>query len=594
MGVKMALTHERYTSGARIFSNGNGQKTLKAIVGQRNVLDGKDYKPYVWDAQNLILKFHDSELHFLSDRLRLYRKEFSQNFDFAFHPENKAQGNWERKSASKSSLTINEFESDRATTGINITFKLITVDQEASISIYADASGHVDFGLQTKALKAGTLRLTMEHTIDGEIEEIEGYRNKSNPGDLRLVGYRFTKLGYTWSWTYNEAAERTILKDSTKVELHLNEADYTLEQIKKTSPDSIGPIAVGANADDAASDVNGYCSDGSGSPGGCDQYQFFIDDGDPSGAWHNVGFRFTGIDLEGQPASIDGGTQLTCDNAQDTTDTGDTMRIYAEQAQDPSQFADSGGARPHDKTKTTNFDTWIVSNTAHHDIPCIDPITELISDGYSYDGTGGNDTMVFLLGGADFGGGNIGYAEIACPYEGCNGGCDGCDPVELTIVYTADAGTTVPVGKQNLSLAINAVSIETSVNADVPVSKQNITLTLLAETILASKTWVWGHDTAVDEDSKEDLGDGTTDADITGSDDAEKATFEAGEYWESPTKFIGAGDFKIGLNKYQGIDPTGFVVKYKTGATETACNDASWTEGSSFTSTGWGKIRIEY
>ena len=119
-------------------------------------------------------------------------------------------------------------------------------------------------------------------------------------------------------------------------------------------------------------------------------------------------------------------------------------------------------------------------------------------------------------------------------------------------------------------------------------------LTLLAESILASRTWVWGHDTAVDEDSKEDLGDGTTDADITGSGDAEKAAFESGEYWESPTKFIGAGEFTIDLNKYQGGSATGFVVKYKTGATEAACNGASWTEGSSFTSTNWGKIRIEY
>jgi hypothetical protein len=137
-------------------------------------------------------------------------------------------------------------------------------------------------------------------------------------------------------------------------------------------------------------------------------------------------------------------------------------------------------------------------------------------------------------------------------------------------------------------------SFPTAVGVTVPVSLQSLTLTLNSETPLASRTSVWGHDTAVDEDSAGDLGDGTTTADVSGSGDAEKAQFTTGEYWESPTKFIGVGDFTIEVNKYQGESATGFVVKYKTGATQALCEAASWTEGTSFTSTGWGKIRIEY
>jgi hypothetical protein len=137
-------------------------------------------------------------------------------------------------------------------------------------------------------------------------------------------------------------------------------------------------------------------------------------------------------------------------------------------------------------------------------------------------------------------------------------------------------------------------SFPSAVDVSPAVSKLDLTLTLLSETILASKTRVWGHDTAVDEDSAGDLGDGTTTADVSGSGDAEKAQFTSGEYWESPTEFIGTGAFTIELNKYQGESATGFTVKYKTGATQALAEAESWTEGTSFESTGWGKIRVEY
>ncbi len=155
-----------------------------------------------------------------------------------------------------------------------------------------------------------------------------------------------------------------------------------------------------------------------------------------------------------------------------------------------------------------------------------------------------------------------------------------------------ESGTNVSVSKQNLTLTINAATAQVPTIASV--SKQDLTLALKAETLLASRTWCWGHDTSVDEQATEDLGDGTTTGAISGSGDAEKCTIEKTEYWESPTKFIGTGDFTIEVNKYQGETATGFTVKYKTGATEAACDGAGWTEGSSFTSTGWGKVRVEY
>jgi len=161
-----------------------------------------------------------------------------------------------------------------------------------------------------------------------------------------------------------------------------------------------------------------------------------------------------------------------------------------------------------------------------------------------------------------------------------------------TVNLSAD--NALDVNKQDLIFSINAASVSTVDIITVPVGKQDLTLAILAETILASRTWCWGHDTSVDEQATEDLSDGIYTGALSGSGDAEKVSLEDGEYWEAPTKFIGAGSFAIELNKYQGESATGFTVKYKTGATQAACNAAEWTEGTSFESTGWGKIRIEY
>lgn len=106
---------------------------------------------------------------------------------------------------------------------------------------------------------------------------------------------------------------------------------------------------------------------------------------------------------------------------------------------------------------------------------------------------------------------------------------------------------------------------------------------------------VSGYHTSVDEDYDINFqGNWTGTALITGSGDAEKILFDAGENLQLASWNLGSGTATIELDKYQSGYDGSITVKYRTGATKAACEAAGWTTYSgSFTSLGWVGVRLE-
>lgn len=105
---------------------------------------------------------------------------------------------------------------------------------------------------------------------------------------------------------------------------------------------------------------------------------------------------------------------------------------------------------------------------------------------------------------------------------------------------------------------------------------------------------MFGHDPPVEEDYALDHTDGSGTGAPSGSGDDEILTIALGENWEYETRYVGAGEMVIAIDKYQtgsGPIPT---IEYKTGATRVACEADSWNvyNGTSFTCTGWAKVRM--
>ena len=106
-------------------------------------------------------------------------------------------------------------------------------------------------------------------------------------------------------------------------------------------------------------------------------------------------------------------------------------------------------------------------------------------------------------------------------------------------------------------------------------------------------TVCWGHSTSVTQDNIRTFaanwtGTGT----ISGSGDSESAVLDDAEYLESEVVDSGVGTRTIALNNYNSGDTC--VIKYRTGASVSACQAASWsTYSGSFESTGYVQVRIE-
>jgi hypothetical protein len=106
-------------------------------------------------------------------------------------------------------------------------------------------------------------------------------------------------------------------------------------------------------------------------------------------------------------------------------------------------------------------------------------------------------------------------------------------------------------------------------------------------------SFCWGHDTGVDEQQWTDLANGSGTATIENTGDTEMIGFNEGEVWTLNTVYTGVIDSAyIMLNKYVSGDTSEISTRYRTGATQIACEAAPWNvwDGTKFNSLGYVQL----
>jgi len=76
----MPIVHDKYTETGRKFTitdkenKPTGQKVYKAGVGQVNVLDGKEYKPYIWDSEHQVCRYNKYEIRLTTSGIEIWEE----------------------------------------------------------------------------------------------------------------------------------------------------------------------------------------------------------------------------------------------------------------------------------------------------------------------------------------------------------------------------------------------------------------------------------------------------------------------------------------------------------------------------------------
>ena len=163
--------------------------------------------------------------------------------------------------------------------------------------------------------------------------------------------------------------------------------------------------------------------------------------------------------------------------------------------------------------------------------------------------------------------------------------------VDVETSVSSESSSSLSSSSSSSSLSSSSESSESSSSS---FSSESSESSSSSESSYEKGCVTWGHDTGVVEPFARDFqGNWTGTAEIVGSGDAEKLEFEVGEAKESESRFLGSGTMTIDLDAYSTGkgSPT---VKYRTAATEAACDAAGWTAYSGpFTSLGWVGVRLE-
>ncbi len=457
------LTHFRWDSAGRTFKTENSnQYTYKSSIGQKNVkLADGTYVPYVWDEQNKILKFADSEIHINDNEWEFWNTD-GKVHEIAFYPEVKKDGKWRKEIAKVSDVRIKETKTDGPVDFIEITYDLETANQKSTVALKVGGSDNVQFAFDTEAEEAGEYRLAIEQDSTG-LEPV--YASSGT-----LLGYRNPDTGFYWKWEENETAHY-IEEKPNQLALLVNEKGYMAGEKKITYPDTTGALSIAADADDGDEDISvetpGWFSDGGYGDGKL--YLSINDSGPPIVDYITyASFRWTPT-ITGTVTSIDSGTQISLinpgNNGSNVASIAWTLKAH--ELNNAPQWANSAGNKPSDH--------WSVDMTANNttgngstgnQTPSLQTIVSelVVTDGYTYNGSNG---MNFVFYTATVPALNR-YWSLSNDYSGAN-------LATLTIVYSTDVKTDVPyalditsTGKAEImfmsSGAIYAATSTTSVN----------------------------------------------------------------------------------------------------------------------------------
>ena len=316
-GYKM-IEHESYTEHGRKFKvtdSKTGQKVYKTAVGQLNVLEGKDYKPYIWDSSQNTCRFNDYEIKLTSTGVEFW-EEGTKLIGFGAHPEIEkvlTLSDFERKETTVSGLAVVHSVTQDATDKIEISYDVETDDLKSRVSFEVGGRRTITFGCELTAKVLDKLqRLTLEFDQEAILEK---------PGRFDSGKRYVFKDGQSyWKWPSIEDADHTETITKDKLEVHLKEQVYTSINPITIKPDTWGPTNT---SDDCLEVEDSTYVDHSGG---------YVGLGQESGDVIDTGAHFVVTDADMPGATIDNGTKLIVTNPIDVGTVQGVLKICDDRA----------------------------------------------------------------------------------------------------------------------------------------------------------------------------------------------------------------------------------------------------------------------
>lgn len=451
----MELEHLKHNSNGRTFkvtTDGDqptGQRVYKSFIGQKNVdLGSGDFAPYVWNEPSQSIRYSDKVCEFDVDGFQTVREYGSAETlidDQRFEVQYWQSPQWRTLDLWQIGLTVDQQE-DYCIVTRNLSDGLgNTLDVDFLFRPWEK----VKLTFRLHVVDANLYRIRFQNTgIAGEAIEVPFIdKDQNNLGAGRLL---FTDIWFAWDESEIGIHEGYTVEDQAggkKLDFFLGEFDLSANSDITISPTTWGPNGVADGNDDSGGgvDINGQLDN-----------TLWIDDGDTYPDWGWCGWRWEGIDLGGAPASIDSGTIIEFDCDDRNNNPSGTLRFVTEDAQDPVDFSVTD---VEDRTYLTGAGDYVdhaLPDAARDDEAhsMVVPIQALIDEGYTYDGTAGNDTLVIACGAnGAFGITSVSWRSVSYDYSHATG-----EAARLTIVYTL-AGWTGTINEVSNPAAINGVVV---------------------------------------------------------------------------------------------------------------------------------------
>jgi hypothetical protein len=415
-------------SGRTLYNPDTGQYKYVSYIGQTNVdLGDGNYAPYVWDPVEKIARFADCALRFFNPHFEFWRNG-TKLTDARFQLLRKVGADWVSVPLVFDSLTVNEGD-EYATPSLKLSDEN---GNEITVNIRLGMFHYINLDFEVGVNIEGEYQLQMENTgLSGDPVEIHSGTGLKAEEEDRVIGIVYETMYFRWS--YDETPDRLYLHevqpDGSETSKKIVELGHLSSgESKLISPDTWGPTAIQADADDGEEDGRVTGTHAWNTGGYYDDDCLFCGYASPYNRPFEPAWRWDDITASGVAQD---GCKIELWHNDDHTESGTSdATLYGIDEADTAQFSDVAGNRPSDRPKTSANVLWdpIIETVdgahEHAESPEIKTIIQELLDSYEYTGT---QAMAFTW-----------YVTSTSTwwrnYDGY--GFPGGAPAELTIVYT--------------------------------------------------------------------------------------------------------------------------------------------------------------
>ena len=243
------LIHDRWTKSGRVFRDDSDPKKFiwKSFHGQKNVLDGNEHKPYIWNESEKKIKCGDigAVIDFSADKAvaKIEDKEIFSGGEITV--EKFENGNWKKYDQKKPVISIqhNIPKDGKATIWLDHP----SADFDLRIGYVIGGGDVIRQDIHYRSSTEDVVRFTIVlKGLTKLTDNADGHKLITSKNG-KTVGVRFGEL--VWRWGSNEADQRTlgISNTSDKKDFTLTLGDFKTkaDEWLIISPDTWGPTTQG-------------------------------------------------------------------------------------------------------------------------------------------------------------------------------------------------------------------------------------------------------------------------------------------------------------------------------------------------------------